>query len=205
MTEYVLTRFFDYFEIDGKFYLLNLINGTLLELDCATKDKFFTCVRNQDVSSLTPSEMQILRSQEFLVLPENDNKQVDLNFTGYVNSKTNQPNKLKLDIPISNRCNFICPYCFERDTLGQQKKSPLEESLKKKFQKDLILYIDKVRENVHLMELKLFGMEANRLQKQLIYVNLMINYYITVILTEQLILTLLSQMVIFYPMTFWKN
>ena len=146
MTEYVLTRFFDYFEIDGKFYLLNLINGTLLELDCATKDKFFTCVRNQDVSSLTPSEMQILRSQEFLVLPENDNKQVDLNFTGYVNSKTNQPNKLKLDIPISNRCNFICPYCFERDTLGQQKKSPLEESLKKKFQKDLILYIDKVRE-----------------------------------------------------------
>ena len=90
--------------------------------------------------------MQILRSQEFLVLPENDNKQVDLNFTGYVNSKTNQPNKLKLDIPISNRCNFICPYCFERDTLGQQKKSPLEESLKKKFQKDLILYIDKVRE-----------------------------------------------------------
>ncbi len=89
MTEYVLTRFFDYFEIDGKFYLLNLINGTLLELDCATKDKFFTCVRNQDVSSLTPSEMQILRSQEFLVLPENDNKQVDLNFTGYVNSKTN--------------------------------------------------------------------------------------------------------------------
>ena len=146
MTEYVLTRFFDYFEIDGKFYLLNLINGTLLELDCAAKDKFLTCVRSQDVSSLTPSEMQILRSQEFLVLPENDNKQVDLNFTGYVNSKTNQPNKLKLDIPISNRCNFICPYCFERDTLGQQKKSPLEESLKKKFQKDLILYIDKVRE-----------------------------------------------------------
>ena len=59
--------------------------------------------------------------------------------------------------------------------------------------------------NVHSMELKLFGMEANRLQKQLIYVNLMINYYITVILTEQLILTLLSQMVIFYPMMFWKN
>ncbi|HJD06175.1 MAG TPA: SPASM domain-containing protein [Candidatus Onthoplasma faecipullorum] len=120
----VLTKFLDTFKIGDSYYLFNLNNASLIQLDRDIYEKIDAIKQNNNLSILTNDEKNILISQGFLVDDNFDKKQISKNKMTYLISKyNNNKDTVKIDFALTNLCNFNCPYCFEKNNLCHVNQS----------------------------------------------------------------------------------
>ncbi len=116
------------------YYLFNLNNGALISLDDEMVCKIDN-LKNNKFDILSKEELTTLRELGFIVNQLNDQQWAGVNKLTYAVSKYNNLNeRLKIDFAITNKCNFCCPYCFERSELNRcsnnDKNNLMETSIK---------------------------------------------------------------------------
>lgn len=120
---YFLTKYLYDAKIGQYHYWLNLNNSALLELDKNVQKKIEAFKKNGDVSIFSAEELEILTELEFLVPKDFDDKIKYINGITYNVSKyNNHKDSLKIDFALTNKCNFCCPYCFEKEELNKCDK-----------------------------------------------------------------------------------
>ena len=95
-------------------YFLNTFNSALIELDGETFQKITAVMGGEDVDEVfSAQEKGLLCSEGFLIEPEEDLRRILAVKMGYHFSKYKSTTVLKIDIGVTDKCNFVCPYCFE--------------------------------------------------------------------------------------------
>ena len=156
------TKYMELFYIDNNCYLFNLNNGALLELD---NNLVSIINKNKNVEKLSldgvcKDYISILQQQEFIVDDDYDKKQVLKNKITYSISKYNkEKDTLKIDFALTRKCNFNCPYCFEKENLSNTKENTT--NLLKKTGESIYEYIDKLTNNgvIKLVNIVFYGGE----------------------------------------------
>ena len=113
----VFSKYLDF--IKGKQWnILNLQTGALISLNNETYKKLKNAVRDGDTSCLSDNEIGMLQEQGFLVSEiDNEISQEMKPFAYHMAKYNNSQTRLKIDFALTDRCNFNCPYCFEKDNL----------------------------------------------------------------------------------------
>lgn len=107
-----LSKYSSLVTIENKHYFLNTYNSALIELDDAVFERI-KAAKTDGKIKFSAEELDLLASEGFLV-DENEELQRELLVKfKYHRSKYVNGSKLKIDIGITDRCNFACPYCFE--------------------------------------------------------------------------------------------
>ena len=105
--------------INNRYILFNTYNSAIIELDKQTYNKYKLAKKTNNYSLFTTQELEILMSEKFIVsADEETDKEREITDT-YFKSKISNGSSVKIDIGITNKCNFHCSYCFEngnRDT-----------------------------------------------------------------------------------------
>ncbi|NLE05874.1 MAG: 4Fe-4S cluster-binding domain-containing protein, partial [Crenarchaeota archaeon] len=135
-----ITSFSDFIYSDEKIYLCHTLQFNIIELDQITKLKIENAILTESLDGFTDEEISILTSEKFIVDDGFDDEQFRYLSANYLNTKNSDSHTIKLDIPITDRCNFICPYCFEkgRKRLGITK---LDNSVFDNFKKSIFKYL----------------------------------------------------------------
>lgn len=100
-------------DVAGKQYILNTYNSALIELDRSACQKIRKAQHNDAENLFTQEELELLSSEGFLVDSSEELHREHLVKMGYHASKYSSAKTLKIDIGITDKCNFTCPYCFE--------------------------------------------------------------------------------------------
>ncbi|MGC9218758.1 MAG: radical SAM protein [Athalassotoga sp.] len=113
-----LTNYYALLNINRKYYLLNTLNSALIELDSENYEKIkHLSVNENDITIFNNNELEILKNNGFLI--EEDYDEFLYIRNRYLTSKYKVGNRLKIDIAITNKCNFSCEYCYERNSNKQ--------------------------------------------------------------------------------------
>lgn len=145
------TKFYSFLDINGHHYLLNTINSALIELDDEHYEKLKKafCLNNSDV--LETDEKNVLADNGFLIEDTIDEYLSIRN--KYLFSKYNVSHNLKLDIAVTNKCNFSCVYCYEN--FSDSKMSfELNDEIKSKFCNNLRKYLNHMIMNYKVKSLQ---------------------------------------------------
>lgn len=110
----ILTKYACILTIGNKRYLFNTFNSALLELDDMSYAKI-TQVHSSNPELIFTAEEKVLLSSEGFLVEECEERYRELSVKmNYHSSKYRPASKLKIDVGITDRCNFACPYCFEK-------------------------------------------------------------------------------------------
>lgn len=109
-----LTNYHTVLDINKKHYLLNTLNSALIELNDKNYEKIKYHSMNKNDVVFSDEELKILKNNGFLVDEDCDEFLWVRN--KYLMSKYRFEDKLKTDIAITNKCNFSCDYCYERNS-----------------------------------------------------------------------------------------
>lgn len=114
-----ITKYIDFYNIAGCEYVINLNNGSFVQLDNESYGKLKNAIKDSNaINKFTAEELKILQDQGFLVNDDFDDKQSLKNKFTYNISKYNYDKEsIKIDFALTDKCNFNCPYCFEKDNL----------------------------------------------------------------------------------------
>ena len=136
-----ITKYIYKTKIKNKEYWLNLNNSAIIELDNDTLKKIKEYKKTQDKTIFSEFEYNTLCELEFLVDENHDENVKSVNELTYNISKyNNKKDRIKIDFALTNKCNFCCPYCFEKEELNKcidNQNSKLKETAVK-----LMNYID---------------------------------------------------------------
>lgn len=98
-----------------KTFLYNTFNSSLIELDNIGWNEYRLLMQGK-YEEVSPDSLDLLESQEFLLInEEQDSYRSKLIHDHYLLSKSMNSEAVKIDIGITNHCNFSCSYCFERN------------------------------------------------------------------------------------------
>ena len=163
-----ITKYRELITLDEHLILYNLINGSLLELDNNTYERFSNLDSDELQKVLSDDEIELLNNTGFIV----DDKNIsDLNQLTYHKSKYSDGNIIKIDIPITDECNFVCPYCFEKDCRKSSEGCCAEqESMEREeFLDELLLYLEnRITNTVKEIQIVWYGGEPLLEQKLII-------------------------------------
>ncbi len=150
------THYHSFLNIDGKHYLFNTINSALIELNTDNYHKLQYFSTNKNDIDFDENDLKILKENGFLVDDSYD--EILWARNKYLMSKYRIGNKLKIDIATTNKCNFSCTYCYERDSNKGSQITPMK---KENFAKELKNYITYMLENysIKVLQIVWFGGE----------------------------------------------
>ncbi|MDR0557056.1 MAG: SPASM domain-containing protein [Treponema sp.] len=115
----ISTDFYDIFDIDGSGFLFNIYTSSLIKLDAQAKAKLLECKESNNLNVFSQSEYEILQKELFIV-DESDERSRRLAIKNSCHtSKYKNSSVIKIDIALTNKCNFICPYCYEKKILNK--------------------------------------------------------------------------------------
>ena len=162
-----LTKYIYDVKIGDFHYWLNLNNAALIEVDQEAYKKLCEFKKNRDSSIFSEEELNMLKEQEFLVPKDFDGNIKNINGITYNISKyNNHKNTLKIDFALTNKCNFCCPYCFEKEELNKCQASTTKSL--KETATDLLKYIEiMLAQEVKSLEVVFYGGEPT-LEKEFI-------------------------------------
>lgn len=100
-------------KIKEKRYLINTYNSSLIELDEPAYCRINQVNKSKDDRLLSKEEKELLVSEGFLVDTDEELQREYLVRMKYHSSKYKTAQTLKIDIGITDKCNFSCLYCFE--------------------------------------------------------------------------------------------
>lgn len=108
----------------GNKYLLNTFNSALIALDDTTAEKISNTSSVNLEKMFAPEEYSLLISEGFLVDEHEEERRLLSTKMDYHGSKYKPTATLKIDIGITDKCNFACPYCFENGNKNTQNFCP---------------------------------------------------------------------------------
>ncbi len=151
-----LTKHIDIFDIEGTSVLYNLLTGSIIEIDDDVRQKIEKYFETQDMSVFNSDEISVLEENGFV----QDDARVFLETKStYHKTKYSDGESIKLDIPLTNMCNFCCPYCFE----GADKKCgslSVDPEIHRKLFDNIIRYLeDRITNNTKHLEIVWYGGE----------------------------------------------
>ncbi len=136
-----ITEFNFLFEITGRYFILNTLNSALIELTPEIYNKLKKAVYSNKLDELGDEELHILKSNGFLTYQDKEGEFLDIR-NRYLSSKYKSADILKIDIAVTNKCNFSCKYCFEHLSDNKLKLNlQITKELKKSFRNNLLAYI----------------------------------------------------------------
>lgn len=109
-----ITKYSCLITIKGQNYLFNTFNSSLIEIDHDSIKKINNNEHQDILPLLSSDEQTLLMSEGFLTGPDDDICKERSLRMGYHQSKYSPASKIKLDIGVTDKCNFACPYCFEK-------------------------------------------------------------------------------------------
>ena len=105
----------------GRHYLFNTFNSALIELDDSSRKRVLSARESGADIEFCDDEKRLLEAEGFLVdTKEEENRMLSISM-GYHVSKYQPQEVLKIDIGVTDRCNFTCPYCFENGQKNTDK------------------------------------------------------------------------------------
>ncbi|WP_205665697.1 hypothetical protein [Anoxybacter fermentans] len=132
------TNYYTFFDLKNHYYLLNTLNSALIEIDEEYLSKIKHVISDCNYDVLSKDEIKILTENRFLINDSYDELLAVRN--KYLLSKYRLGNKIKIDIAVTNQCNFRCPYCFERFSNNTMHTSIADEIRGNFVKKFKILY-----------------------------------------------------------------
>lgn len=126
-----LTDYASFFEIKGEKYLFHTQNCSLIHLD----KKTYEILINNSVDKLNDHSIDILKTNNFL----KKDKEYKYIRNKYLNNKYKDSSSLKIDIAVTNNCNFNCSYCFEKKQKTFNKS--IDIKTKRIFKEKLCNYV----------------------------------------------------------------
>ncbi|MCD6449683.1 MAG: hypothetical protein J7L34_04160 [Thermotogaceae bacterium] len=112
-----LTMYSELFNIDGKIYLFNILNGALIYINDGAMERLKKFMQTNNIEWLSKEEQTLLMRNGFLVGNFMDESQIAKLY--YENSKVATSKTLKIDYALTSKCNLNCPYCFEKGRLNK--------------------------------------------------------------------------------------
>ncbi|MDD6906309.1 MAG: SPASM domain-containing protein [Finegoldia magna] len=107
------SRYHTVLTVNGKNFLFNTFNSSLIELNDVGWKEYLLLKKGQ-YKNISIDTLNLLKSQDFLLASKDeDEKRKKQIHDHYLTSKFENSKSVKIDIGITNRCNFHCPYCFE--------------------------------------------------------------------------------------------
>ncbi|MBQ7579098.1 MAG: radical SAM protein [Clostridia bacterium] len=137
-------------------YIFNLNNGALLKI---SKNVANNLQSRRIEGVLAKNEIELLKKYDFVVENSFDKQQSLKNQLTYSVSKYNHhKDSIKIDFALTNKCNFCCPYCFEKQELNKNcctKENDLQQTGEKLFS-----YIKfKIKEGIKNLDIVFYGGE----------------------------------------------
>ncbi|BBE30353.1 radical SAM/SPASM domain Clo7bot peptide maturase [Tepiditoga spiralis] len=142
-----LTKNKAFFYLKNNYYILNTENGALIKLD----KNSYEHLKNKNIKKLSNEEVNILRKNGFIIDKNEYNNFYFNNRNNYLISKHLKSDSLKIDIAVTNKCNFSCTYCFEKENLNNYIN--VNEKTKNEFRKNLSDYINNKIKNNNLKKI----------------------------------------------------
>ncbi|HCD08822.1 MAG TPA: radical SAM/SPASM domain-containing protein [Thermoanaerobacter sp.] len=145
------TKFYSFLDVNQHHYLLNTINSALIELDDEHYEKLKKAFYLNNPDVIETDEKNVLADNGFLIEDTIDEYLSIRN--KYLFSKYNVSYNLKLDIAVTNKCNFSCVYCYEN--FSDSKMSfELNDEIKSKFCNNLRKYLNHMIMNYKVKSLQ---------------------------------------------------
>lgn len=183
------TKYMDDFVINNHYFIMNLINGALIEVTLDNYLLIKAVINNKEsIDKISKEDIELLKEQCFVVDETFDEQQVLKNHLTYSVSKYSCiKNTLKIDFALTDKCNFNCPYCFEKDNLCKNQNE--NKNILINTSEKLINYIDVLtdRYKYNNVDLILYGGEPtiekdisikiiNKIKNILIHKNVVFQY-----------------------------
>ena len=151
-----ITHYSDIFTIGSRKVLFNLSNGAIIELDEESIGKYYSLEKNDIQNVFSEEELKILSENGFLIDDSMIKSRIKLS---YHKSKYSDQQCLKLDIAVTDQCNFVCPYCFE-GTRKKNDNTAININTLNNFTGYIIEYIKKkISEETKFIEIVWYGGE----------------------------------------------
>lgn len=145
----------------GNKYLLNAFNSALIELDNATAEKIGSA-NNADIEKMfTLEERNLLISEGFLVHEYEEEHRLLTAKMSYHGSKYKPTAALKIDIGITDKCNFACSYCFENGNKNTKNFCPEKYTYSELFSELRQYILSRVNSGVNSVEIVWYGGEPS--------------------------------------------
>lgn len=165
------TKFYSIFKIYNKNILLNTYNSSLIELSDEVLISLKNALKNNNFELLNKQYKEILVKEGFLINEDEDDNRYNLIKSSYLKSKYSNQNTIKIDIGITNKCNFNCKYCFENGNKEIFSYKNHLSDVEKLFDylKD---YVNtNVRNNINNLEIVWYGGEPSLDYPEIIKIN----------------------------------
>ena len=111
-------------DIQGVKYFLNTYNSALIQLDDDVCSMLSESGKEFEIEKLDESQKSLLIEEGFLVDDDEDRIREEIIKMGYHSSKYMPSKAIKIDIGITNKCNFACAYCFENGNRNCFNQTP---------------------------------------------------------------------------------
>jgi len=163
----MLTKNIELFKIGDEYHLFNCLNSAIITMDKSTANKIKKSLKSNVLTMFSSEEVKLLENEGFLIEKMFDKNQPMAKRQNYLLSKhLLNKSRLKIEFALTNKCNFACPYCFEKSQINQ--KETANKALKKDTVDKLVRYIENsLNADVELLELVYFGGEPS-LEKEII-------------------------------------
>lgn len=131
---YKLSNYTFHFTEDGNNYIFSTISGALIEIS----EKLYSILKSEytikEKDLISNPVLQLLRDKKILCTEQDDKSYFNSLYVEYLNQSF-QTSHLALTILPTERCNLVCPYCFE---INKQ-----QIDMSKEVQNSIINYIKK--------------------------------------------------------------
>ncbi|MDR0557570.1 MAG: hypothetical protein LBG43_06865 [Treponema sp.] len=115
----ISTDFYDIFDIDGSGFLFNIYTSSLIKPDAQAKANPLECGESNSLNVFSQSEYEVLQKELFIV-DESGERPRRLSIKNSCHaSKYKNSGVIKIDTALTNKRNFICPYCYEKKILNK--------------------------------------------------------------------------------------
>lgn len=145
----------------GNKYLLNTFNSALIVLDDTTAEKISNTSNVNLEKMFAPEEYSLLISEGFLVDEHEEERRLLSTKMDYHGSKYKPTATLKIDIGITDKCNFACPYCFENGNKNTQNFCPEKYTYSELFSELRTYILNRVNSGVKDVEIVWYGGEPS--------------------------------------------
>lgn len=149
-------------DVDDKCFLFNTFNSSIIELDQFGINEY-NQIKEGNFDNISDETKNLLIEEEFIVNSINDDiKRNDMIIDSYIQSKKNDFETLKIDIAITNNCNFHCSYCFENGNKDNYIHNSIDTKSKEKLLFFLLEYFNsKIKDGIRKINIVWYGGEPS--------------------------------------------
>ncbi|QRG87293.1 radical SAM/SPASM domain-containing protein [Bulleidia sp. zg-1006] len=157
--------------INDKYILFNTYNSAIIELNKQTYDKYQLAKKTNDCTLFDEQEIEILTNENFIVSEDEEVTREKEIADTYFKSKISNGASVKIDIGITNKCNFHCSYCFENGNRDTYQNTMDEVKFEKLFLQ-LKEYVNNCLDNeIKNVEIVWYGGEPSLELERIIEIN----------------------------------